>query len=143
MNGADEQLLTDLFRLITLIRRSFDRAMTGQGASLAQTKILMCIKAQNGSARAAAVAEMMNLAPRTVTEALDGLEREGLILRVPDRDDRRVKRLAITPAGEAAVTVTEPLRIELGAKLLKPLTPSDRRQFHAALQKLLQGLADS
>ena len=143
MNGTDEQLLTDLFRVITLIRRSFDRAMTEQGASLAQTKILMGIKAQSGSARAADLAEMMNLAPRTVTEALDGLEREGLILRVPDRDDRRVKRLVITPAGDAAVAVTEPLRLELGAKLLKPLTPSDRRHFHVALQKLLQGLGDA
>src|SRR3546814_14407139 len=94
MNGADEQLLTDLFRVITLIRRSFDRAMTEQGASLAQTKILMCIKAQMGMARAADVAEIMNLAPRTVTEALDGLEREGLIQRVPDKEERRVKGVA-------------------------------------------------
>src|SRR3546814_10826743 len=117
--------------------------MTEQGASLAQTKILMCIKAQMGMARAADVAEIMNLAPRTVTEALDGLEREGLIQRVPDKEDRRVKRLAITPAGEAAVAVTEPLRVELGARLLNALTPSDRRHFHAALQKLLQGLADA
>ncbi len=143
MNGADEQLLTDLFRVITLIRRSFDRAMTEQGASLAQTKILMCIKAQLGTARAADIAEIMNLAPRTVTEALDGLEREGLIQRVPDRDDRRVKRLAITAAGEAAVAVTEPLRLQLGGKLLKALNPSERRHFHAALQKLLQGLDDA
>src|SRR3546814_13117155 len=101
--------------------------MTEQGASLAQTKILMCIKAQMGMARAADVAEIMNLAPRTVTEALDGLEREGLIQRVPDKEDRRVKRLAITPAGEAAVAGTEPLRVGLGARLFHALTPSDRR----------------
>ncbi|WP_313801759.1 MarR family winged helix-turn-helix transcriptional regulator [Sphingobium sp.] len=142
MNISDEQLLTDLFRVITLLRRVFDRAMTEQGASLAQTKVLMCIKARPGTARAADIAEMMSIAPRTVTEALDGLERDGLIQRVPDREDRRVKRLAMTPAGEAAVAVTEPLRRQLSTDALAPLDPSDRRHFHAALQKLLKGLED-
>src|SRR3546814_19114726 len=88
MNGADEQLLTDLFRVITLIRRSFDRAMTEQGASLAQTKILMCIKAQMGMARAADVAEHMNLAPRQATEALARRDPAGLIPRVPAQEAR-------------------------------------------------------
>ncbi|AEG50569.1 regulatory protein MarR [Sphingobium chlorophenolicum L-1] len=142
MNLSDEQLLTDLSRVITLMRRSFDRAMTEQGASLAQTKLLTCIKAQSGTARAADIAEIMSIAPRTVTEALDGLEREGLIQRTPDKADRRVKRLTLTPAGEAAVAVTEPLRRELSAKMLAALNPSDRAHFHAALQKLLEALAD-
>jgi len=142
MNISDEQLLTDLFRVITLMRRSFDRTMTEQGASLAQTKVLMCIKAQPGTARAADVAEIMGIAPRTVTEALDGLERDGMIQRIPDREDRRVKRLTLTPAGEAAVAVTEPLRRELGAKALSALNPSDRQHFHVALQKILKGLVN-
>lgn len=142
MDISDEQLLTDLFRVITLMRRFFDRAMTEQGASLAQTKVLMCIKELPGTARAADIAEIMGIAPRTVTEALDGLERDGLIQRMPDREDRRVKRLTITPAGEAAVVVTEPLRRQLGAQALGALNASEREHFHAALQKLLKRMAN-
>lgn len=142
MNVSDEELLTDLFRTITLMRKSFDRAMTEQGASLAQTKVLMCIKAQSGHARAVDIAEVMGIAPRTATESLDGLERDGLIQRMPDKEDRRVKRLTLTPAGEAAVAVSEPLRRQLMAKVLAILSPSERQHFHAALQKLMEGLAD-
>ncbi|KKW90771.1 MarR family winged helix-turn-helix transcriptional regulator [Sphingobium chungbukense] len=143
MNVSDEELLTDLFRTIALMRKSFDRAMTEQGASLAQTKVLMCIKARSGNARAVDIAEIMGVAPRTATEALDGLERDGLIRRIPDKEDRRVKRLTLTPAGEAAVAVAEPLRRQLMTKLLANLNPSERLNFHAALQKLLEGLADA
>ena len=142
MNNSDEMICADMMRVFTLLRRSFDRAMTERGASLAQTKVLMYIRKRPGTARAADIAEFLDVAPRTVTEALDVLERDGLIQRVPDAEDRRVKRLTITPAGEAAVAVTEPLRRELCARALAPLNPGEREHFHAALQKLCGGLSE-
>jgi DNA-binding MarR family transcriptional regulator len=141
MNVTEEQLCTDLSRAFTLLRRRFDRAMTEQGASLAQTKILMCVKAYAGAGRAADIAEALDIAPRTVTEALDGLERDGMVQRVPDAEDRRVKRVALTPAGDAAIAVTDPLRRQLGREVMGVLDRSEREHLHAALQKILQGLS--
>lgn len=142
MNVTEEDLCSDLARAFTLLRKCFDRAMTEQGASLAQTKILMSIKAYSGAARAADIAEALNIAPRTVTEALDGLERDGLVQRILDAQDRRVKRLAVTQAGEAAIAVTEPLRRKISKDVMGVLSPSDRQCFHAALQKVILRLSE-
>lgn len=142
MNIGDEQLCTDLARAFTLLRKNFDRVMVEQGVSLAQTKMLMCIKAQSNMARAADIAEIFGVAPRTVTEALDGLERDGLIRRVPDVEDRRVKRIAITEAGEAAIAVAEPLRRKLSKDVMGVLDETERSHFHAAMQKVIGRLAE-
>src|ERR1700729_3468306 len=44
------------------------------------------------------LAEMLDLQPITLTRLLDGLADNGLIERRPDPDDRRAKRLFLTPA---------------------------------------------
>lgn len=45
------------------------------------------------------VAERCLVRPPTLSGVADGLEREGLVVRVRDEPDRRVVRLALTPAG--------------------------------------------
>jgi len=72
-----------------------------------------------------------------VTEALDALEREALIVRMPDLSDRRMKRLKITPAGEAAVSRTEPIRDQISHEIMEVLDPEERTSFANAVQKLL------
>src|SRR5690349_9609938 len=44
------------------------------------------------------LAEMLDLQPITLTRLLDGLAENGLIERRPDPNDRRAKRLYLTPA---------------------------------------------
>lgn len=138
MKSPDEDLLADIGRLYGALRRCFDRALTEQGLSLARTKMLYAIQGECGNARAADLADRFGLAPRTVTEALDGLERDGLVARVPDPVDRRAKRVQITPAGEAAVLVTEPLRKQLAHDILGVLDEQERANLQDALRKLLQ-----
>ena len=136
---CDDQLMKNLARVYLLTHRRLNRAMAEQGASLARTKMLLYVKAHEGAARAADIAELFDLAPRTVTEALDGLERDGLVVRTPDATDRRVKRIAITPAGEAAISASEPLRQRL---LSEQFSGMDRSE-QATLTTLLGKLADS
>ncbi|WP_150294028.1 MarR family winged helix-turn-helix transcriptional regulator [Sphingobium estronivorans] len=142
MNTSEENLVADLFRVVTVLRRSFDREMLARGASLAQTKVLMCIKGMPGTARATDIAEILGISPRTVTDALDGLEREGLIVRAPDPEDRRVKRLTVTSAGETAIALNAPLRRMLSEQVMEALDPPERQQLHAALRKLLERLSE-
>lgn len=137
IKDADE-LIADLARLYNGIRRRFDKEMVQQGASLAQTKLLLVIGMGDGSVRAADLANRLNLAPRSVTEALDALERDGLLLRTPDPDDRRVKRLTLTEAGAAAMAVTEPLRQRLCQEFVSVLTDEEAGQLRVSLGKMLQ-----
>lgn len=133
---TSEDLAGDLARAYLLMNRRVDRAMTQSGASLAQTKLLLLIAASEGAARAADIAELFGQAPRTVTEALDKLEAAGLIRRTPDPNDRRVKRLALTPAGEATIASGEPLRRQLVEDVFAPLDRQERATLHTLLAKL-------
>lgn len=143
MEISEEELIKGLAQAYLLMHRRMDRAMTKQGASLARTKLLLYIKKGAGAARAADIAELFDLAPRTVTEALDALERDQLIVRATDSQDRRVKRLAITPLGESAIAATEPLRKELIQEMCAVLSEADRVQLHDILHRLTGSLAET
>lgn len=140
MNQPDDDMLRHLSVLYQRMRRHMDQLLAGQSASLARVKLLMYIAGECGAARAADIADLFGQAPRTVTEALDALERDGLIQRTPDPDDRRVKRLAITEAGATAVAAAEPIRRKFVEDLFRVLDVDERAQFDAMLVKLIGAL---
>jgi DNA-binding MarR family transcriptional regulator len=117
------------------LHRLLDRRMAAEGASLARTKMLHHI-ANNAPVRAADVAEWFDLAPRTVTQAIDTMERDALVVRVPDPVDRRAKRLDITDKGRQVLRQTEPLRRELVDQAFSLLTPEDIAHFAHILDRL-------
>ena len=47
------------------------------------------------------LARAMHLSPATVTATLKLLELDGYVRRIPDADDQRVNRVALTESGEA------------------------------------------
>lgn len=142
MESGPDTIARQLARAYLLMNRRVDRAMTQAGASLAQTKLLMFIEAGCGKARATDIAEILGQAPRTVTEAIDKLERVGLVVRVADPDDRRVKRLAITPAGSAAIAAGEPLRRELVQEIFAVLDADECARLEEMLGRVADRLAD-
>jgi DNA-binding MarR family transcriptional regulator len=122
-------------KLFLRMHRLLDRRMAQNGASLSRTKLLMMAE-KEGPTRAIDMAEMYGLAPRTVTEALDGLERDGLVRREPDAVDRRVKRVIITREGRRAIEATEPLRVEMIDRIFGRLSPEERSQLRHIVDKL-------
>lgn len=86
-----------------------DRRMTERGASFARTKLLLML-VREGPLRSADLATAYGYAPRTITEAVDGLERDGLVRRDPDTADRRAKRISLTEAGAAVAQEAEASR---------------------------------
>ncbi|WEK48478.1 MAG: MarR family transcriptional regulator [Candidatus Andeanibacterium colombiense] len=119
--------------------RTADRLMAEQGASLARTKLLLCLR-KKGPLRGTDIADFFNQSPRTVTEAIDGLERDGLVERVSDPSDRRAKLIHITEKGLEATARTEPLRRQLIDQTFGTLDEMERESLGAILQKLSHGL---
>jgi DNA-binding MarR family transcriptional regulator len=134
-----DALAHDFGRLFLRLHRLLDRRMARSGASLARTKLLMLLE-REGPARGTDIAELFGLAPRTVTESLDALERDGLVRREADPKDRRVKRISITDEGRRAIAATEPLRLKLVDRIFGPLTPDERAQLSAILGRLAEAV---
>ncbi|WP_420138120.1 MarR family winged helix-turn-helix transcriptional regulator [Sphingomonas sp.] len=134
--------MTDLNEIVDELRdfylrahRAIDRAMKMDGVSLARAKLLKFIAAE-GSARSADIGTAFGFSPRTVTEAIDALERDGLVQRTPDPTDRRAKRLSITPAGEAALAASEPARQKFVTNVFGILSEQEQQALFKALRKM-------
>ncbi len=90
------------FELHHRMHRLVDEAMNAAGLSLSRAKVLNVL-AEQGPVKQATVACALGFAPRSVTDTLDALEREGLAARGPDPHDRRAWLVTITPAGTVAL----------------------------------------
>lgn len=90
-------------------RRLIDDSMTATGLSLSRAKVLREIS-EHGPLNQSALAGRLGFAPRSVTDTIDSLERDGFAERTVDPSDRRARIVAITPDG------TDALKAALTAK---------------------------
>jgi DNA-binding MarR family transcriptional regulator len=82
----------------------------------------------------AALAEQISADKTRIISTLDRLQAAGLISRQPDPDDRRVRLLAITPAGQARRAAVQ-AGIQANEEHLLALLPAaDRQGFLRALR---------
>src|SRR5260370_33388224 len=117
--------------------RAVNDAMRECGLSLARTKVLTRL-AEQGPTRQSTLAADFGLAPHSITDIVDALERQGLAERRPDATDRRAKLVAITDAGEASLGVASAARERLLQQIFGDLTQDDRApwlRLHDALDQ--------
>lgn len=108
-----------------VLRPRIDSVMAAHGLSMSRGKLLTALQ-REGPSRPGELAEWFGQSPRTLTDAIDGLERDGLVHRQPHPTDRRAQLIVITPAGEAALAaVAEPRRDAMDA-LFSCIEPKDR-----------------
>ena len=118
--------------------RAVNEEMSECGLSMARTKMLMRLREQ-GPTRQSVLAANFGLAPHSITDIVDALERQGLAERRPDAADRRAKLVAITDAGEACLGVASATRERLLQQIFGALSQEDR----ATLVRLLDVLDDA
>ena len=115
--------------------RAVNDEMSACGLSMARTKVLMRLQEQ-GPMRQSTLAADLGLAPHSITDIVDGLERQGLAERQPDATDRRAKLVAITAAGRGCLTVAHATRDRLLRQIFGALTEEDRATFVRLLDAL-------
>ncbi len=115
--------------------RAVNDEMSGCGLSMARTKVLMRLRDQ-GPIRQNVLAADLGLSPHSITDIVDGLERQGLAERRPDATDRRAKLVAITAAGETCLGVASATRERLLKQIFGALGQEDRVTFLRLLDTL-------
>jgi DNA-binding MarR family transcriptional regulator len=105
MNSTIE-ISQGMFKLYHQISRLVNECMMDEGVSLARSKFLLLLDCQ-GPQRSTDIACALGFAPRTVTEAIDGLERDKLVMREPDPKDRRAKIVSITEMGRTVISAAQ------------------------------------
>ncbi|MFF1629291.1 MULTISPECIES: MarR family winged helix-turn-helix transcriptional regulator [unclassified Streptomyces] len=122
------------------LRRVVDDAMTAGGLSLARTKVLRVLD-RRGAVRQTSLAADLGQAPRSVTQAVEALEREGLVERAADPDDGRSKLVSLTPQGAAALAAGTAAGERILREVFGAMGPERLADLDGLLDAIEAGLA--
>ena len=78
----------------------------------------------------------------TMTGLLDTLEKDGIVSRTADSQDRRTVRVCLTEPGRVQIERMLPDYFDCVTKIMEPLNALQRKQLVGLLQQIQRGLAD-
>lgn len=134
-NSTSMRFVTSIMRAQQLILAALDGALKEHDVTFARYEVLVLLKfSKTGSLPLSKIGERLMVHPTSVTNAIDRLERQGLVARIADDTDRRRTLAAITDKGLAVVAAaTASLRdIDFA---VQGLDPTEQETMYELLRK--------
>lgn len=127
---ANSKLIYTIGLLWGKINNNFDKILQKENINISKFNILMIIKHLGGydGIMQNEISKKLLVTASNITKLLDKLEKDGLITRNPQKDDRRVKLIRITDAG---------------SKLLDKIWPDYQTAIKQLMSKFPQGKSES
>jgi MarR family transcriptional regulator for hemolysin len=117
------------------ISRAFDSALSAAGGSIPIWLILLSIKSRtHGNQRD--LAETIGITTATLTHHLNAMEASGLLTRRRDPDNRRIHRVELTNAGEAAFRRLRQAAVAFDQRLRTGVDDTDLADLARLLEQL-------
>ena len=123
----DTCLCLHLQRAARALARRFDEALRPFGLTSGQYSMMMSLN-QPEPPSIGSIASLLSVDRTTLTAALKPLQRRGLVAVTVDANDRRSRRLKLTPVGRALLASAVPVWRRTHAKIesLVPRAGADR-----------------
>jgi DNA-binding MarR family transcriptional regulator len=115
--------------------RDFRKFMDETGLSFSQINILMRLN-HAGNSGVSEIGDQLGITNAAASQAVDRLVQLGLIKRTEDPDDRRAKKLALTPDGRALIEKGIEVRSQWVEGLTGALSPDEQSLIISALTLL-------
>ena len=122
-------------RAARALARRFDDAFRPLGLSNGQFSLLMSLNRPE-PASMGSVASLLAMDRTTLTANLKPLARRGLVKVTVDKEDKRSRRLTLTPAGRALLIAAVPVWKKTHAAVERLLARSSPEDLRAALRAL-------
>ncbi len=133
----DLRLWLRLFTATTMIERTVDSALKREfGSSLPRFDLLAQLHRAADGLRMGELSERTLTTNGNVTWLVAALEREGMVRRRTDADDRRATLVRLTPAGRRHFEAMAQMHESLIVELFDALAPHERRALNASLGTL-------
>lgn len=130
-------LINDVARLL---RRAFDQRAQACSLTRAQWQVLAHLFHNEGSNQAA-VAEALEIEPITLSRHIDKLETLGYVVRLPDPNDRRARRLHLTPAVQPLLDEMRRIGMDVLAAALEGVDAEETERMIASLSRMRANMA--
>ncbi len=109
------------------------------GLTFAQMKVLVELQVPDEESRTVtAISEELGISIASASRATDGLVRKKLATRVEDQNDRRVRRLTLTPKGRRLADRIISARLATLEEFTNSLAADERQKLESALDVLLE-----
>jgi MarR family transcriptional regulator for hemolysin len=131
-----------LARTARVVSAAFERAMAEAGGSASTWQVLLLVRSRQWGTQSA-MAEAMGVTGATLTHHLNALERQGLVRRWREADNRRVQRVELTEDGIALFDRLREVAMRHDARLRSQLTESEAARLGELLDRLQASVAPS
>jgi DNA-binding MarR family transcriptional regulator len=134
------EVVEDLIpRFMRILYRSIQDSVLSD-LPLAQMRIIRLL--YSGSRTVTALGEELDLTPSAITQLANRLQDGGLVLRVEDREDRRVRHLALTSHARDIMKARQERRIRRMQDVLEKLSGEDQQRIVDSLGMLLDAAGE-
>jgi DNA-binding MarR family transcriptional regulator len=106
------------------------------GVQIGQWAVLMFLWAEDGRTQAE-LSRVVAIEPATMVRTLDRMARDGLVRREPDRRDRRLIRIRLTPQGAALRDVLVPEAVAVNAQVARGMSAREQMLLRELLRRLI------
>ena len=128
---------------VNLLARLFERALRERiaphGVVPGQFPALLCLYEQDGLTQAE-IGGRVQIEQPTIANTLQRMERDGLIRRVADPDDRRRVRIHLTPQARALEPTLAAVAREINARATDGLTRAEAEHLMASVTRIIANL---
>jgi DNA-binding MarR family transcriptional regulator len=136
------ELTEGLYALLISILKATTPDMMGQlstlDLSITQMKLLHMLEGPGVERSVKELAEILGVSLPSASRAVDGLHQRELVVRREDEQDRRMKRVRISPAGLELVQRFQESRLTTIERFATSLSPEESAALAPALRLLLE-----
>ena len=131
-----------LTRTAREVTNAFERAMAEAGGSASAWQVLLLVRSQQWRTQSR-MADAMGITGATLTHHLNALEKQGLVRRWREAENRRVQKVELTDQGEALFARLREVAQRHDKRLRSNLTDAEAAQLAELLDKLHAGLGST
>jgi DNA-binding MarR family transcriptional regulator len=128
---------------VNLLARLFERALreriAAHGVVPGQFPALLCLYEQDGLTQAE-IGSRVQIEQPTIAKTLQRMERDGLIRRAPDPDDRRRVRIHLTPRTRALEPTLAAAARAINERAIDGLTRAEAEHLMGTVTRIIANL---
>lgn len=140
--GLKAAFFDELLKVNRKLRTMFDARVKKRGLTLARARLMMQIAECEGKTQAE-LAEQMHIEQPSLVGLIDGLEKKGLVVRCTTDDDRRAKRIFLTPTARRETDSMRAFVAELRDRVLAGVDDADIESATRVLSVLGRNIGEA
>jgi DNA-binding MarR family transcriptional regulator len=119
------------------VRSTLEKRLAAEGISHGRFMLLVILDGEPETPLPASeLAEHAGVTKQTITSLLDGLEKDGYVIRLPHPQDRRSVMIQLTQQGSAVLERIMPGMYRKQVEMMKDLTHEEQQQLTRLLKKV-------